>query len=115
MLMSAYRKDPDKTLGIIQAIEELERKSYEKAVVLKGYEDTHQLTFFKPYEYQKAIFDAFRIGFNIVVLPLSNKVGKSRAGAALVHSWAIGYEPWNEVEKDFVGRLGRTCQGDPCS
>jgi hypothetical protein len=104
-LMAVYREDPDVVLTVIRELETLERQEYEKVVNLKSYEDSHQLKYFKPYVYQQAIIDAFRQGFNVVIIPVSNKVGKTKLGAALIHSWAIGYEPWNEVDKDFVGAV----------
>jgi hypothetical protein len=60
---------------------------------------------YTPYWYQAKISEYFRAGANVVNVPLSNKTGKSRAAAAIVHSWAKGYEPWNLVPDTYVGAV----------
>ncbi len=73
--------------------------------VVESYWLTHELERFSLYRYQQEVVDAFRQGFKIVVMPISNKVGKSRIGAALVHSWALGYEPWTRQYEPFEGAV----------
>jgi transcriptional regulator with XRE-family HTH domain len=90
----------------LRAIDEQKlREETEKLQLVSGYIDTHQIEYFRPYWYQKKVTDAFRAGKNIVIQPLSNKVGKTRIGSALVHSWGMGYEAWNPVPDTFRGAV----------
>ena len=104
-LLNAFATNANLALSCIQRMEELITGLHKETLVLKEVEDTHQLRHFQPYPYQQEVFDAFREGFNIVIVPISNKVGKTRVGSALIHSWAIGYEPWNPVDKNFEGAV----------
>ncbi len=90
----------------LQAIDEQKlREETEKLQLASVYIDTHQIEYFRPYWYQKRVTEAFRAGKNIVIQPLSNKVGKTRIGSALVHSWGMGYEAWNPVPDTFEGAV----------
>lgn len=65
------------------------------------------ISMFEPYEYQQKALDMFHSGKNVVVMPCSNKVGKTAFLACLGLSWCLGYEPWNEIpESDFSVRVG---------
>lgn len=78
---------------------------------IKAYEDTHQIEYIVPYWYQSKVTELFRTGKNIVIMPLSNKTGKTTIGACLVHSWAKGYEPWNPVPDTFEGAVRAVVRG----
>lgn len=58
------------------------------------------LTFFyKPFPWQKRALEVIR-GKTTSAIVCSNKIGKTGLGANVVSSWALGYEPWMEIEKD---------------
>jgi len=54
--------------------------------------------FFKPYEWQRRFVEALR-SYNVAISASSNKRGKTAIGSNVVISWALGYEPWNQIEK----------------
>jgi hypothetical protein len=107
--LQQINNDPEELSRVLAALQEgeeqIERKEYGRIVFLNDYIQSHQIEFFRPYSYQQATMEAFREGFLIVINPVSNKVGKSYTGAALVHSWAKGYEPWNPVPDTFKGAV----------
>ena len=105
LLLRQYYRNADKTMAYLEQLVRLEKLKYNAVLRQKEYEEGHKLEYFVPYDYQKRIPEAFREGFNIVVIPVSNKTGKTRIGAALVHSWAIGYEPWKKYTEEFKGAV----------
>lgn len=56
--------------------------------------------FFAPYKWQMQTLDTIRRK-NTTAVIISNKNGKTALGANTVISWALGYEPWNEVDKNY--------------
>ena len=105
VLVQQYAVSAVKTMATLEQLERIERLKYDVAARQKDYENTHRLEYFTPYDYQRIVPESFREGFNIVILPISNKVGKTRIGSALVHSWAIGYESWKKYDKEFKGAV----------
>lgn len=56
--------------------------------------------FYEPFEWQKRVFEMLAKK-NMVAVPAPNKIGKTTDGSNTVISWVLGYEPWNEVDKDY--------------
>lgn len=56
--------------------------------------------FFEPFEWHKRGAEILRKK-NMVAVVASNKIGKTCFGATTVISWSLGYEPWNEVGKNY--------------
>lgn len=82
---------------------ELERKLKETIYKKKRLKEENILYFFKPYSYQQKVINAFNAGKNLVIMPAPNKIGKSAIGAALVVSWCLGHEPWNDNKPSSLG------------
>lgn len=56
------------------------------------------LTFFwKPYPWQERLLETIRAKITTGAIS-SNKIGKTAAGANIVISWALGYEPWTQTK-----------------
>lgn len=76
-------------------VEELETPEERLAAV----EAAMRVFFWKPYPWQERLIAEMR-GKNTAAAIASNKIGKTGAGACIVCSWALGYEPWHNVEPD---------------
>ena len=55
--------------------------------------------FWKPYPWQERLLKAIREKTTVAVIS-SNKIGKTAVVSNIGISWALGYEPWNPVDKD---------------
>jgi len=55
--------------------------------------------FWKPYPWQERLLKAIREKTTVAVIS-SNKIGKTAVVSNVGISWALGYEPWNPVDKD---------------
>lgn len=68
----------------------------ERIAALEG---GNRVFFWKPYPWQERLLGVIR-DKNTTAAIASNKIGKTSAGACIVISWALGYEPWNRVIED---------------
>lgn len=59
----------------------------------------NRIFFWEPYPWQHKLLEMIRRK-NTAGAIASNKIGKSAAGACIVISWALGYEPWDYVSPD---------------
>jgi len=59
--------------------------------------NAHRIFFWKPYPWQNKLLQIIRDTLTSVSVA-SNKIGKTAAGACIVISWALGYEPWNVMD-----------------
>lgn len=64
----------------------------------------HRIFFWEPYPWQQKAL-AMLPDYNLTAPIASNKIGKSCFGANVVCSWAMGFEPWNVVDKDTPGAV----------
>lgn len=85
--------------------EKLQRDLLALKEKMRVYEETHRCYFFKPYKWQKERILDVLPGKNTLVVTSSNKIGKTGVGANIVISWALGFEPWNEVGSDYPGAV----------
>lgn len=60
--------------------------------------------FFRPWRWQHRLMSMIR-KMNTTIAALPNKLGKTTAGVNIVVSWALGFEPWNEVGEDHPGAV----------
>lgn len=74
---------------------------------LEKMREKNLISFFQPLSssrrdnpYQQRALDAFHSGKKIVLMPVSNKVGKTAEAVCVTGSWCLGYEPWNAVTAD---------------
>lgn len=81
-------------------LETLQKEQLKEMERFSSYRENNLCNFFKPFKWQKRLLEGVRKK-NITVVTSSNKIGKTGTGANIVISWALGYEPWNEVDKDF--------------
>jgi hypothetical protein len=66
---------------------------------IEAFQKKNAIFFWKPYPWQERALSVLREK-NTTAVCASNKIGKSCFGANTVISWALGYEPWNPVDKD---------------
>lgn len=76
----------------------------EKIERIEEFKKKNLVFFWKPYAWQQRLLDIIRTK-NTTAAVASNKIGKSAAGANIVISWALGYEPWQYVDKDEPGAV----------
>jgi hypothetical protein len=69
-------------------------------------ENNFRIFFWKPYPWQERLLEMVREK-NTTAAISSNKIGKTAALANIVISWALGYEPWHSVTKDYPGAVER--------
>ena len=84
--------------------EKLRARILKKKEVVNNYRLTNLTYFFKLYSWQKTFLELIRT-HNITIAPAPNKIGKTAVGVNTVISWALGYEPWNEVKKSDAGAV----------
>lgn len=92
------------TKELLAEREKLQRKLLKDKEALKAFMDSNRCFFFKPFKWQRRFRDLI-LGHNITIASAPNKIGKSCTSVNIVVSWAIGYEPWNEVDKDYPGAV----------
>ena len=81
----------------------LETKLKEVLYKKNKLKEQNLLYYFKPYPYQQKIIDSFNAGKKLVIMPAPNKVGKTAGAAAIIISWCLGYEPWNNNHQSCLG------------
>lgn len=89
---------------------EEERRAIQlKLLKLKEEAKAHRLQnlcyFFKPYKWQEERVLSVIGEKNTTVVTSSNKIGKTALGSNIVISWALGFEPWNEVTEYSEGTV----------
>ncbi len=94
----------DAVAQIRAELEREEKAQLDDLETLATYKDTHLCYFYRPYAWQRRLLDGIR-DKNTTVVTSSNKIGKTALGANIVISWALGYEPWNEVDADYPGAV----------
>ena len=76
---------------------------------LEEVKNSNRCFFFEPYKWQGDKLLGKMSRYNTTVVVASNKIGKSAVGVNIVISWALGYEPWSRVSKDYVNAV--CCNG----
>lgn len=72
--------------------------------ILSAHKENNRCFYFKPFKWQGKLLKGIAAK-NTTVVTSSNKIGKTATGANIVISWAKGYEPWNEVDRDYPGAV----------
>ena len=90
-----------------ERIAQIQKEMREKLALIKENKEKNLTYFFKPFAsarrnkpYQQEIIDFLHHGKKVSLAPAPNKVGKTAVAANIVISWALGFEPWNRVDKD---------------
>ena len=83
----------------------IDREALKKELVdinrkLDDITNTHRCFFFKPYKWHERTLQVIP-NKNITACIASNKIGKTCLGANTVISWALGFEPWSPVDKNY--------------
>ena len=71
---------------------------------IESFKKKNAIFFWKPYPWQDRALGVIREK-NTSAICASNKIGKSCFGANVVISWALGFEPWQVVDKDEQGAV----------
>jgi len=77
---------------------------------LNALEKSNLIFLWKPYPWQERLLQIIRNTLTSVSVA-SNKIGKTAAGANIVISWALGFEPWTGSEKPFDNAIEIVSQG----
>ena len=91
---------------------QLEKTQEKDLALLKEYEDTHRIEFFKPFIHQDQFIGYIREGKKTVLMVGANQIGKSVGCANVAGAFSLGCEaPWDKVPmfpSDFArGNKGR--------
>ena len=77
---------------------ELEKAQEKDLALLKEYEDTHKIEFFKPFVHQGQFVCFVRDGKKTVLLVGANQIGKTVVCAVVAGSFSLGCEsPWDKL------------------
>lgn len=94
-----------RTLEQIQAEKRrLQRQLLEKKELLRLYREQNRCFFVRPYRWQER-FRKLVTEKNVTIVAAPNKIGKSGWLANLGISWAMGFEPWAEVQAGTPGAV----------
>lgn len=66
---------------------------------IKRFKKENGIFFWKPYPWQERLLKEVRLK-NTTAAISSNKIGKTAAVVNILISWAMGYEPWTNLDKD---------------
>ncbi len=66
---------------------------------IQGLRDSNRCFYWTPYPWQVRALEKMHEKTTVAAVA-SNKIGKTAFGANVVISWALGFEPWNPVDKD---------------
>ncbi|MCK5132399.1 MAG: ATP-binding protein [Candidatus Sabulitectum sp.] len=89
---------------LIREKEQIEAEMLRDLEALAADKDANLCFHYSPYAWQRRLIEGIR-DKNTTVVTSSNKIGKTAMGANIVISWALGYEPWNEVTADYPGAV----------
>lgn len=97
---------PEERLKLFQSLPEEKRTELiEKIKAVKEHEiSKERINFFKPYPWQKKFIDMLHRKMTMFA-PMPNKTGKTICAICIAISWMKGYEPWNEVDKNYPGAV----------
>lgn len=94
-----------KKLDLTKITPEKRKEIIEKLEVIKDLEiGKDRVSFFKPYPWQKKFIEMAHQKM-VIFAPSPNKIGKTVVAICIAISWLKGYEPWNEVGKDYPGAV----------
>jgi hypothetical protein len=97
----SIEKKSNLTLAEEQAVlKKLVQVEEEKRV----YRENNLCFFFHPYKWQSRLREMI-VSKNITVCPAPNKIGKTMFMANVAISWALGFDPWNEVPEGTDGAV----------
>ena len=71
---------------------------------IDAFKAANQVFFFKPYPWQEGALKRLRLK-NTTAIISCNKIGKSCLVINVLISWLLGYEPWQEVNKNEPGAV----------
>lgn len=100
------KMSPDKRLAFFKSIPkdklaELEQKLLD---LKEGEVSKERVNFYEPYPWQEKFIELLHTKMTVFA-PSPNKLGKSITAICIAISWMKGYEPWNEVDKNYPGAV----------
>jgi len=111
-VLERARANPVAVMAMVEEAQQLARRTYEEAIKLKVYEDTHRTVYFEPQPHQQKFIDYIRDGKKTVLMVGANQIGKTVTGVNIVGTFCTGCKvPWGEKYELYPSTFARENNG----